>query len=76
MSTITRRIIPAIAVAGTMMLVATGCVAGENATADEEKTPAAGSEWSSDTLSIDFATYNPAQPRHPRPGHPGGDPRR
>lgn len=26
MSTITRRIIPAIAIAGTMMLVATGCV--------------------------------------------------
>ena len=34
MSTITRRIIPAIAIAGTMMLVATGCVAGENAKAD------------------------------------------
>ena len=35
MSTITRRIIPAIAIAGTMMLVATGCVAGENATASD-----------------------------------------
>ena len=59
MSTITRRIIPAIAVAGTMMLVATGCVAGENAKADAESTPAGNSEWSADTLSIDFATYNP-----------------
>ena len=61
MSTVTRRIIPAIAVAGTMMLVATGCVAGENATAsDTSKGDAVASgEWSSDTLSIDFATYNP-----------------
>lgn len=61
MSTITRRIIPAIAVAGTMMLVATGCVAGENATASDasEGDAAASGEWSSDTLSIDFATYNP-----------------
>ncbi|MEV7797562.1 aliphatic sulfonate ABC transporter substrate-binding protein [Microbacterium foliorum] len=61
MSTITRRIIPAIAVAGTMMLVATGCVAGENATASDASTDdaAASGEWSADTLSIDFATYNP-----------------
>lgn len=61
MSTITRRIIPAIAVAGTMMLVATGCVAGENATASDASTDdaAATGEWSADTLSIDFATYNP-----------------
>ncbi len=61
MSTITRRIIPVIAVAGTMMLVATGCVAGENATASDASTDdaAASGEWSADTLSIDFATYNP-----------------
>ena len=61
MSTFTRRIIPAIAIAGTMMLVATGCVAGENANAsgDSENDAAASGEWSSDTLSIDFATYNP-----------------
>ncbi|WP_311244364.1 aliphatic sulfonate ABC transporter substrate-binding protein [Microbacterium sp. WCS2018Hpa-23] len=61
MSTITRRIFPAIAIAGTMMLVASGCVAGENATAsDTSKDDAAATgEWSSDTLSIDFATYNP-----------------
>ncbi|MCI1020063.1 aliphatic sulfonate ABC transporter substrate-binding protein [Microbacterium sp. C5A9] len=61
MSTITRRIIPAIAVAGTMMLVATGCVAGENAPASDSSAgdAAATDEWSSDSLSIDFATYNP-----------------
>lgn len=59
MSTITRRIVPALAIAGTMMLVATGCVAGENAEADGAESTAGTSEWSSDTLSIDFATYNP-----------------
>ncbi|PCE14166.1 ABC transporter substrate-binding protein [Microbacterium sp. SZ1] len=60
MSTITRRIIPAIAIAGTMMLVATGCVAGEDAPVDTaEADTAASGEWSSDTISLDFATYNP-----------------
>jgi sulfonate transport system substrate-binding protein len=34
----------------------TGCVAGEGAPAGE---PAEGSEWSSTTLTVDFATYNP-----------------
>lgn len=59
MSTVTRRIVPAIAIAGTMMLVATGCVAGENAGASESDDSAATGEWSSDTLTVDFATYNP-----------------
>ncbi|MGD2203282.1 aliphatic sulfonate ABC transporter substrate-binding protein [Microbacterium maritypicum] len=59
MSITTRRIIPAIAIAGTMMLVATGCVAGENAAATDTKPTSGTTEWSSDTLSIDFATYNP-----------------
>ncbi len=61
MSTITRRIIPAIVVAGTMMLVATGCVAGENASASGSSADDSSSAdgWSSDTLSLDFATYNP-----------------
>ncbi|WP_449408494.1 aliphatic sulfonate ABC transporter substrate-binding protein [Microbacterium maritypicum] len=61
MSTITRRLVPALAIAGTMMLIATGCVAGEDApAADSAKGDAAASgEWSADTLSIDFATYNP-----------------
>ena len=59
MSITTRRIIPAIAIAGAMMLVATGCVAGENAAATDTKPTSGATEWSSDTLSIDFATYNP-----------------
>jgi sulfonate transport system substrate-binding protein len=57
MSTITRRIVPAIAIAGTMMLVTTGCLAGENASA--ESGAGAAGEWSTDTLSLDYATYNP-----------------
>lgn len=59
MSTITRRIVPATAIAATMMLVATGCVAGEDATASGSGSTQESGEWSSDTLSIDFATYNP-----------------
>ena len=34
----------------------TGCVAGEGSTSTE---PTDGSEWSSTTLTVDFATYNP-----------------
>ena len=37
-------------------LAMTGCVAGEGAPAVE---PVEGSEWSSTTLTVDFATYNP-----------------
>jgi len=60
MSTISRRTAPVIAIAGVLMLTATGCVAGENATAsDDSAEGAASGEWSADTLSIDFATYNP-----------------
>ncbi|MDP3951207.1 aliphatic sulfonate ABC transporter substrate-binding protein [Microbacterium sp.] len=59
MSIITRRIVPAIAIAGTMMLVATGCIAGENADASAPDDSTATGEWSSDTLTVDFATYNP-----------------
>lgn len=44
----------ALAVGATLAL--TGCIQGENAPAEEG--PADG-EWSSSTLSIDFATYNP-----------------
>ena len=63
MSTIVRRTVPALAIAGTIMLATTGCLAGESA--DASNADAAGStgsestEWSTDTLSIDFATYNP-----------------
>lgn len=57
MSIITRRIIPATAIAGAMMLVASGCVAGENADAS---TPAdSSSGWSANTVTVDWATYNP-----------------
>jgi len=56
MSTFTRRIIPATVVAGVMALTMAGCVQGEgSATTETVK----GGEWSSNTLSIDWATYNP-----------------
>lgn len=57
MSRLIRRAVPAIALAGAMMLAATGCLAGERAGAAAAEGAATG--WSSDTLSIDFATYNP-----------------
>lgn len=54
------RTVPALAVAGTLMLLATGCVAGENAdAAPAGGTDATAGDWSTDTLSIDWATYNP-----------------
>lgn len=59
MSTTLRRTVPAIVVAGAMMMLATGCVAGENATASDANASSEATEWSTDTLSIDFATYNP-----------------
>ena len=72
MSTITRRIIPATAVAGMMAIMLAGCVQGENADKGSEAAPETNSNapaegsvaapeggWSSDTLSIDWATYNP-----------------
>jgi len=60
MSRLIRRAVPAIALAGAMMLAATGCLAGERAGAAAD-VPAGGAAtgWSADTLSIDFATYNP-----------------
>ncbi|WJL95587.1 aliphatic sulfonate ABC transporter substrate-binding protein [Microbacterium sp. ET2] len=63
MSTIVRRTLPALAIAGTIMLATTGCLAGESAGASNAdaggSAGAEGVEWSTDTLSIDFATYNP-----------------
>ncbi|MDO9589965.1 MAG: aliphatic sulfonate ABC transporter substrate-binding protein [Microcella sp.] len=38
------------------VMAMTGCVAGEGAPIDQ---PAEGAEWSSSTLTLDFATYNP-----------------
>jgi len=59
MSTTICRIVPAIAAAGALAMMLTGCLAGEGA----DDTPAAGgegaTEWSTDTLTIDWATYNP-----------------
>jgi sulfonate transport system substrate-binding protein len=56
MSTFTRRIIPATVVAGVMALTMAGCVQGEGSATTET---VEGGEWSSNTLSIDWATYNP-----------------
>ncbi|KAA9151447.1 aliphatic sulfonate ABC transporter substrate-binding protein [Microbacterium lushaniae] len=60
MSPVIRRAVPAIALAGAMMLATTGCLAGERAGA-AGAAPAGGgrNDWSAATLSIDFATYNP-----------------
>ncbi|WP_439593289.1 aliphatic sulfonate ABC transporter substrate-binding protein [Microbacterium sp.] len=61
MSTIVRRTVPAIVLAGALMMGTTGCLAGENAAAEPatDDTTAATQEWSTDTLTLDFATYNP-----------------
>jgi len=40
-------------------LVLTGCVAGEGSAAGSDGSSADAGGWSDDTLSIDFATYNP-----------------
>ncbi|QZY52189.1 aliphatic sulfonate ABC transporter substrate-binding protein [Leucobacter tenebrionis] len=57
MSTITRRIIPATALAGATALLLAGCVQGEGA--ESAAANAEGGEWSTSTLSLDWATYNP-----------------
>ena len=56
MSTITRKLIPATVLAGVMALTMSGCVQGEGAA---ETAPAEGGQWSTSTLAIDWATYNP-----------------
>ena len=55
MSTFTRRIVPT-AVAGLMALTMSGCVQGESG---NDASAAADSEWSTSTLAIEWATYNP-----------------
>lgn len=57
MSTVTKRTIPAAIVAGLMALTMAGCVQGEGGS--DDSAPAEGGEWSTSTLSIDWATYNP-----------------
>lgn len=62
-----RRALPSIALIGALMLATTGCLAGESAGANTNAntststndSDAAAEEWSTDTLSLDFATYNP-----------------
>ena len=56
MSTLTRRILPATAVAGLLSFALAGCVQGENS---NDSASAEGGEWSTDSLAIDWATYNP-----------------
>ena len=58
MSTAIRRTVPAIALAGAMAMLATGCIAGENAGNTTDSAAATG-EWSTDQLTLDWATYNP-----------------
>lgn len=57
MSTITRRLVPAALAAGAMAIAMTGCVAGEGA--PSEAAAADAGAWSTNTLAIDWATYNP-----------------
>ena len=53
---ITKRTTALIAVVTATALALTGCAAGEGSALDQAD---ASGEWSSDTLNIDFATYNP-----------------
>ncbi|GAA1845753.1 aliphatic sulfonate ABC transporter substrate-binding protein [Microbacterium koreense] len=57
MTVIARRTVPAIVLAGAMMMATTGCLAGENASAVSDADTAGA--WSTDTLAVDYATYNP-----------------
>jgi len=45
--------------AASATLLLSGCVAGEGSAATQPATGTGDAEWSSDTLDIDFATYNP-----------------
>lgn len=58
MSTLIRRTVPTLALVGTMAMLATGCVAGENAAGPAAASGEAG-EWSTDSVTVDWATYNP-----------------
>jgi sulfonate transport system substrate-binding protein len=60
MSTTIRRTVPAIAAAGALAMMLTGCLAGEGGTDTAGASGGDGAtEWSTDTLTIDWATYNP-----------------
>lgn len=53
-----KTLVPTIALAASAALVLAGCVQGEGSVTDAEE-PSTTTEWSSDVLNIDFATYNP-----------------
>ena len=57
MSTVIRRTVPAIVLAGAMAMLTTGCIAGENAAATSDSSGSG--DWSTDQLTLDWATYNP-----------------
>lgn len=59
MSTTIRRTVPAIAAAGALAMMLTGCLAGEGGTDTAGASGDGATEWSTDTLTIDWATYNP-----------------
>lgn len=59
-----RRALPAAATTLAAALMLSGCLAGEASdggapAAEAAEAPAGSPEWSADTLSLDFATYNP-----------------
>ncbi|WP_062947345.1 MULTISPECIES: aliphatic sulfonate ABC transporter substrate-binding protein [Brachybacterium] len=56
--TLTRRSVAALGLTAAAALGAAGCVAGEGSTDAAGGSGGAG-EWSTDSLTIDFATYNP-----------------
>ena len=53
------RLISAAAVAAASAIALTGCVAGEGSVTDQPAVAAENVSFSTDTLNIDFATYNP-----------------
>ncbi|WP_203138250.1 aliphatic sulfonate ABC transporter substrate-binding protein [Microbacterium sp. JZ31] len=57
--TLVRRGAPAILLTGAMAMLATGCVAGENASGAAAAGGDAAGEWSTDSVTVDWATYNP-----------------
>src|SRR5690554_1563951 len=52
-----KSVLAILAIAATSAIALTGCVAGEGSAARADGEAAGG--WSSDSLNIDFATYNP-----------------
>lgn len=57
--TLTRRSVAALGLTAAAALGAAGCVAGEGSTDAAAGGSGGAGEWSTDSLTIDFATYNP-----------------